>query len=671
MTIKKRLFWSNILMIAMPVISTMLIGCVCVGVIWLSLIGGMGLGINDQEDFDHACMAVSEMLEYDIGRDAGFSSVKALLDSNRMALKIVVGGETFFEYGNREDGDAALLSAAELLGGQPTLTLEERSLYVGSERVNGVDYTIYLFGNYHGRETYSELKVSLVLSAIVIAFTIFLSILLTNRFLTRFVFRRIEEPLDILAGGVHEIRDGNLDYRIVYGQADEFRPVCEDFNEMAVRLKQSVDRMQAQERSRRELVAGISHDLRSPLTSIQAYVEGLLDGVARTPESQKRYLETIKQKAEELAHIISQLFLFSKMELGEHPEDLQLLSLDEKIGETVSALQEEYESQGLEIHTKLVPAKIKADPVYLHRILMNILENSLKYKGERRGNLWICLEQMPDGCRLSFADDGPGVDPEALPHLFEVFYRSDPARQNPGKGSGLGLAIVANAVQRMGGHIHAIAAIERDYLEIEGFEVEIAADGRVGLERGLGGNFDLILLDLMLPGMDGFAVCRKLREKIKIPILMVTARQEDIDKIRGLGLGADDYIEKPFSPGVLVARVKANLAQYERILGVEKTPAEIVLGGIRLNTGTHRVFVEGREVELKNKEYELLLFFMLNVELVFDRETLYEKVWGLEAMGDNATVAVHINRLREKLEKDPSNPRYIETVWGAGYRFRG
>lgn len=217
----------------------------------------------------------------------------------------------------------------------------------------------------------------------------------------------------------------------------------------------------------------------------------------------------------------------------------------------------------------------------------------------------------------------------------------------------------------------AIAAIERDYLEIEGFEVELTADGRVGLERGLEGNFDLILLDLMLPGMDGFAVCRKLREKINIPILMVTARQEDIDKIRGLGLGADDYIEKPFSPGVLVARVKANLAQYERILGAEKAPAEIVLGGIRLNTGTHRVFVEGQEVELKNKEYELLLFLMLNVELVFDRETLYEKVWGLEAMGDNATVAVHINRLREKLEKDPSNPRYIETVWGAGYRFRG
>lgn len=217
----------------------------------------------------------------------------------------------------------------------------------------------------------------------------------------------------------------------------------------------------------------------------------------------------------------------------------------------------------------------------------------------------------------------------------------------------------------------AIAAIEKDYLEIDGFATEIAADGITGMNMGLSGTFDLILLDLMLPGMDGFSVCRKLRETLDIPILMVTARREDIDKIRGLGLGADDYIEKPFSPSVLVARVKANLAQYRRLSGAKKAPSEIVIGEIHLNTGTHRVFVGGREAELKNKEYELLLFLMLHVDMVFDRETLYERVWGMDAMGDNATVAVHINRLREKLEKDPANPRYIETVWGAGYRFRG
>ena len=193
----------------------------------------------------------------------------------------------------------------------------------------------------------------------------------------------------------------------------------------------------------------------------------------------------------------------------------------------------------------------------------------------------------------------------------------------------------------------AIAAIERDYLEVDHFEVEIASDGVTGLNRGLSGEFDLILLDLMLPGIDGFSVCRKLRERLDIPILMVTARREDIDKIRGLGLGADDYIEKPFSPSVLDARVKANLAQYRRVSGEKKTPSEITLGGVRVNTGTHRVFVDDREVELKNKEYELLLFLMLNVDMVFDRETLYERVWGLETMGVFSTVAVHINRLRE------------------------
>ena len=216
-----------------------------------------------------------------------------------------------------------------------------------------------------------------------------------------------------------------------------------------------------------------------------------------------------------------------------------------------------------------------------------------------------------------------------------------------------------------------IAAIERDYLTLNDYQVEIAPDGERGLSRGLSGEFDLILLDVMLPGIDGFTVCQRLRQLIDTPILMVTARREDIDKIRGLGLGADDYVEKPFSPSVLVARVKAHLARYARLTQTQKKTAEIRIGGIRLNTDTHRVYVNEREVELKNKEYELLLFFMLHVDIVFSREDLYEKIWGLEAMGDNATVAVHINRLREKIEDDPAKPRYIQTVWGAGYRFRG
>ena len=217
-----------------------------------------------------------------------------------------------------------------------------------------------------------------------------------------------------------------------------------------------------------------------------------------------------------------------------------------------------------------------------------------------------------------------------------------------------------------------IAAIERDYLELTNFHVEIAPDGITGLERGLHGAFDLILLDLMLPGMDGFSVCRRLREETDIPILMVPAWREDIDKIRGLGLGADDYIEKPFSPSVLVARVRAHLARYARLTGgQQKADPELRAGGLRLNTATRRVYVNGQEVELKNREYELLHFLMLHPDMVFSREALYEKIWGLDAMGDNATVAVHINRVREKIEPDPSRPQYIQTVWGAGYRFKG
>ena len=191
----------------------------------------------------------------------------------------------------------------------------------------------------------------------------------------------------------------------------------------------------------------------------------------------------------------------------------------------------------------------------------------------------------------------------------------------------------------------AIAAIERDYLEIEHFQVEIAADGTKGLEKALNGGFDLILLDLMLPGIDGFTVCRRLREELDIPILMITARREDIDKIRGLGLGADDYIEKPFSPSVLVARVKAHLAQYDRLKQSDKTKSEIQIGAIRVNTDTHRVYVNDEEKELKNKEYELLLFLMINIDIVFSREALYEKIWGMDDMCEKANVDVHINRL--------------------------
>ena len=215
-----------------------------------------------------------------------------------------------------------------------------------------------------------------------------------------------------------------------------------------------------------------------------------------------------------------------------------------------------------------------------------------------------------------------------------------------------------------------IAEIESDYLEANGFAVTHCADGKEGLTRALAAEYALILLDVMLPGLDGFQICREIRKKKETPILMVTARQEEIDILRGLGMGANDYIMKPFNPNELVARVRAHIQRYEKLTGGEMAEKTIRVGALEVQPETYRVFVEGEEVRLARREFEVLCFLAENPNHVFDRETLFEKVWGYDAMGDSATVMVHINRIREKIEKDPAHPIYIETVRGAGYRFR-
>jgi DNA-binding response OmpR family regulator len=217
-----------------------------------------------------------------------------------------------------------------------------------------------------------------------------------------------------------------------------------------------------------------------------------------------------------------------------------------------------------------------------------------------------------------------------------------------------------------------IAALEKDFLEINNFDVVIEGNGLKGMERALHEHYTLILLDLMLPGKDGMTICRELRAQIDIPILMVTARIEDIDKIRGLGLGADDYITKPFSPAELAARVKSHIARYIRLTkksDSSKIAEELDFGDLRIDHNAHRVFVDDTEVILTHKEYELLYFLAINKEIVFSKEQIYDKIWGEDMYGDMKTVAVHINRLREKTEKKPSQPAHIQTVWGAGYRF--
>jgi len=217
----------------------------------------------------------------------------------------------------------------------------------------------------------------------------------------------------------------------------------------------------------------------------------------------------------------------------------------------------------------------------------------------------------------------------------------------------------------------AIAELEKDYLELSGFDVDMEYAGISGLKRALGGEYNLIILDLMLPEMDGFEICRRIREEKDVPILMVSAKKDDIDKIRGLGLGADDYVTKPFSPSELVARVKAHLARYERLVGSGMPKNEIVeIRGIRIDKTARRVWINNEERQFTTKEFDLLTFLAENPNHVFTKDELFRKIWDMESIGDIATVTVHIKKIREKIEFDTSKPQYIETIWGVGYRFK-
>ncbi len=216
-----------------------------------------------------------------------------------------------------------------------------------------------------------------------------------------------------------------------------------------------------------------------------------------------------------------------------------------------------------------------------------------------------------------------------------------------------------------------IADLEKDYLELSGFEVEITNNGKDGLAQALKGDFSLVILDLMLPEMDGFEVCKKIREERNIPIIMVSAKKDDIDKIRGLGLGADDYITKPFSPSELVARVKAHLNRYDRLVGSSQKKNDMIeIRGLQIDKTARRVWIDNEEKAFTTKEFDLLAFLAENPNRVYSKEELFREIWDMDSIGDIATVTVHIKKIREKIEYDSANPQYIETIWGVGYRFK-
>ena len=217
----------------------------------------------------------------------------------------------------------------------------------------------------------------------------------------------------------------------------------------------------------------------------------------------------------------------------------------------------------------------------------------------------------------------------------------------------------------------AIAELEKDYLELSDFEVVLESDGSGGAARALDEDFDLIILDLMLPGMNGFDICKLIRETKNTPIIMVSAKSEDIDKIRGLGLGADDYMNKPFSPGELVARVKAHIERYQRLTASGIPTNDVIeIRGLKIDKTARRVYVNGEEKAFTTKEFDLLTFLAENPNHVFTKEEIFREIWEMESVGDIATVTVHIKKIREKIEDSSSKPQYIETIWGVGYRFK-
>ena len=217
----------------------------------------------------------------------------------------------------------------------------------------------------------------------------------------------------------------------------------------------------------------------------------------------------------------------------------------------------------------------------------------------------------------------------------------------------------------------AIADLEKDYLELSGFDVEVANDGLIGYQKAMEEDYNLVILDLMLPGMDGFEICRKLRAEKNTPIIMVSAKKDDIDKIRGLGLGADDYMTKPFSPSELVARVKAHMERYNRLVGSSAVKNDIIeIRGIKIDKTARRIWVNGEEKTFTTKEFDLLTFLAENPNRVFTKAELFRQIWDMESIGDIATVTVHIKKIREKIEMNTNKPQYIETIWGVGYRFK-
>ncbi|WP_265456721.1 sensor histidine kinase [Enterococcus sp. HY326] len=466
MTIKRKLFISHIVMIVVPVLLSLLVLTGALVFVYEYFWGGYQKASDENYQFREQYAQVEKLVNSWEGEDTGTQQIIEDVEgfyqdyfSTSIALLVYQNSELIDSIG--EVPDSNLLAVALNEDGDHTYIVDQ--LFVASFKTT--QYDVILFNTNYTNDLYYEnpiwdkdydIAMSNILILILIA--VLLVIYLMNRFLTKRLTNSITQPLEELAFGFQQIKAGELHYQIDYQRNDEFAPIMSDFNQMAQRLELVIKERDQNENSRRELVAGISHDLRTPLTSIEAYLEGLEKGVAATPKMRDKYFATIKRKTKDMEHIINQLFLFSKLDTGEFPFNFEVVNASEFLQEYLQVVKPEYHNRGLQVSLtgpfeERLPIRI--DVAQLRSVLTNLLENTLKYSDKQLTINRMSYQRKADDLEIQLLDNGPGVAEDNLPQLFQLFYRSDQARSNPSDGSGLGLAIARKTIEGFGGEISA------------------------------------------------------------------------------------------------------------------------------------------------------------------------------------------------------------------------
>lgn len=452
MTVKQRLSRSNMLMIVLPIVISLLLTWLLLNLVMVSF------GINPpQSNVDAYGDAVKKLQLLDEEWSTDNNLDRILSDLSSLGLSDTLTVEIFHEDKLVYSSGDFSSSKAEAL----TNTDNVQYVFVNYDYTqNSGDYSIHLRSTHKQVQEAMPNYILLIFWPLAIA-TVLATVFIVNRFLTHHVFQHIIVPLNTLVDGVHELRDGNLEYRIKYNGKDEFSEVCDDFNEMAKQLSDLMEARKHDDENRRELIAGISHDLRTPLTSIKAYVEGLQKGVATTPALQAEYLEIIKTKTDDLAHIVTQLFQYSKLDIGTFPFKMENIDIGKEIDQYIRQISDEYQRKGLllSLGENTKKTVITVDIVQLRTVFTNIFENAVKYGKHDDKRMIIGCRKENGNVHLLFRDNGPGVDDEELEKLFNAFFRKDRSRKNPSQGSGLGLAISSKIIEGFRGTIKAENAV--------------------------------------------------------------------------------------------------------------------------------------------------------------------------------------------------------------------